>query len=92
MVPDTACAPRLDDKILADWNGHDDYGALVKMPAALFGEPSVGETAERAFAFISLGEMNRVATRFGHSWRERELKFLNWRRVRRHDLRGAGAR
>jgi uncharacterized protein len=63
--------PGLDDKILADWNGMM-ITALVNA-GSLFGEPSWRETAERAFAFIAR-EMTR-GDRFGHSWREGQLKF-----------------
>jgi uncharacterized protein len=63
--------PGLDDKILADWNGIM-IAALVNA-GLLFDEPSWCEMAERAFAFIGR-EMTR-GDRFGHSWREGQLKF-----------------
>ena len=68
---DTRVRPGLDDKVLADWNGL--MIAALANAALLFGEPSWGGMAARAFDFIA-GAMSR-GDRLGHSWRVAQLKF-----------------
>jgi uncharacterized protein YyaL (SSP411 family) len=63
--------PGLDDKILADWNGL--MIAALADASQMLAEPSWLDMAQRAFAFI-VREMTRD-DRFGHSWRDGQLKF-----------------
>ena len=70
-VRDIRVRPGLDDKVLADWNGLM-IAALVNA-GLLFGEPSWGEMAARAFDFV-VRAMSR-GDRLGHSWRAGQLKF-----------------
>src|SRR3984885_14476389 len=63
--------PGLDDKILADWNGL--MIAALANASQMLAEPSWLDMAQRAFAFI-VREMTRD-DRFGHSWRDGQLKF-----------------
>jgi uncharacterized protein YyaL (SSP411 family) len=70
-VRGTRVRPGLDDKVLADWNGL--MIAALANAGLLFGEPSWGEMAARAFDFVA-GAMSR-GDRLGHSWRAGQLKF-----------------
>ncbi len=67
----SACAPGLDDKVLADWNGMM-IAALVHA-GIHFEEPSWLDRAARAFQFIA-NAMTK-GDRLGHSWRDGRLLF-----------------
>jgi uncharacterized protein YyaL (SSP411 family) len=68
---ETRVRPGLDDKVLADWNGH--MIAALANASLMFAEPSWRDMAARAFAFIAAA-MTR-GDRLGHSWRQGQLKF-----------------
>ncbi len=58
--------PGRDDKVLADWNGL--MIASLAKAAAVFGQPSWLDLAERAFAFVR--ENMTDGDRIAHSWRD----------------------
>jgi uncharacterized protein YyaL (SSP411 family) len=68
---ETRVRPGLDDKVLADWNGH--MIAALANASLMLAEPSWRDMAARAFAFIAAA-MTR-GDRLGHSWRQGQLKF-----------------
>ncbi len=67
----TRVRPRLDDKVLADWNGL--MIAALANAALMLNEPSWLDLAACAFDFVTRA-MTR-GDRLGHSWRAGKLRF-----------------